>query len=274
MRSPRPGKDNIAKLRQCAGGSKPKEPERGYTGAPPLQIPAMQTIEQRLQHVRQRLADSAHSCRRNPQEIRLLAVSKTRPIEDIYQAIAAGQRDFGENYLQDAIPKIKALGQENLHWHFIGPVQSNKTRDIAHYFDWVHSLDRIKIAKRLNEQRKTATHPLNICLQVNIDGQSTKAGFTAEELPTAADLVTSLPNLRLRGLMCIPTPSTDLLQQRAAFAALRRLLVQLQRQHPQLDTLSMGMSADMESAIREGATIVRIGTDIFGPRPDKSRANT
>lgn len=196
----------------------------------------------------------------------LLAVSKTRPAEDIRAAHALGINDFGENYLQEALPKIEALQALGLTWHFIGPIQSNKTRPIAEHFDWVHSVDRDKIARRLNEQRPADAPPLQVCLQVNVSGEASKSGVSPAELPALAEAVMQLPRLRLRGLMAIPAATTSEAQQRATFAQLRGLFEDLQPRAPDLDTLSMGMSGDLESAIAEGSTLLRIGTALFGPR--------
>jgi len=225
----------------------------------------MSTIVERLAQVRMRIDRAATAAGRDPAGIRLLAVSKTRPVADLEAALAAGQTAFGESYLQDALPKIAALG-DRAEWHFIGPIQSNKTRQIATQFAWVHSVDRLKIAQRLSEQRPAALPPLNICLQVNTSGENTKAGISPSATLTLATAVAALPHLRLRGLMTIPAPEQDVQQQRLPFARLRRLLEQLNANGFELDTLSMGMSNDLEAAILEGATLVRIGTAIFGPR--------
>ena len=200
---------------------------------------------------------------RDPATVGLLAVSKTQPAAAIREAAAAGIRDFGENYLQEALDKQAELSDLPLAWHFIGPIQSNKTKSIAEHFDWVHSVDRLKIAQRLSDQRPTALPPLNICLQVNVSGEASKSGCAPEELPKLAQAVAAMPHLRLRGLMCIPAPSEDPAEQRAAFARLRALRDELPLT---LDTLSMGMSQDLEAAIAEGATWVRIGTALFGAR--------
>lgn len=216
--------------------------------------------------LRERIGAACRAAGRDESGVTLLAVSKTRPAEDIRAAWEAGQRAFGENYLQEALTKQAALSDLPLVWHFIGPLQSNKTREVATHFDWVHSVDRLKIAQRLSDQRPDGLPPLNVCLQVNISGEASKSGCLPAELPTLAGAVAALPGLRLRGLMCIPEPEADPARQRAPFAALRGLLEQLQRQHPALDTLSMGMSGDLEAAIAEGATLVRVGTDIFGAR--------
>lgn len=230
----------------------------------------MSSIAQHLQHVQQQIAQAAGEAGREPSSVQLLAVSKTFGPQAVAEAVAAGQRAFGENYLQEALDKIAALPalvpDTLLEWHFIGPIQSNKTRPIAEHFDWVHSVDRLKIAQRLSEQRPQALGPLNICLQVNISAEESKSGLTPEELPEVAAQVAQLPRLRLRGLMAIPAPSDDMKQQRAAFAAVRGLYEQLRASGLALDTLSMGMSADLAAAVAEGATIVRIGSAIFGAR--------
>ena len=220
--------------------------------------------------MRRRIADAADNAQRDPQRIELLAVSKTFDACAVIDAAGAGQYAFGENYLQEALDKmasIRALQPElKLAWHFIGPIQSNKTRQIAEHFDWVHSVDREKIAQRLSDQRPPELPPLNVCLQVNISGEATKSGATPAELPELARQVAALPNLRLRGLMAIPEAQTDPALQRAAFARLRQLADSLRADGLTIDTLSMGMSGDMASAILEGATIVRVGSAIFGLR--------
>jgi pyridoxal phosphate enzyme (YggS family) len=193
----------------------------------------------------------------------LLAVSKTKPASDLREAFSAGLRDFGENYLQEALGKQTELSDLPLIWHFIGPIQSNKTRAIAENFAWVHSVDRLKIAQRLSEQRPADLPPLNVCIQVNVSGEASKSGCAPEDLPALAQAIIALPNLRLRGLMAIPEPTDDSDEQNAAFAAVRTLQDQL---NLPLDTLSMGMSHDLEAAITQGATWVRIGTALFGAR--------
>ena len=198
--------------------------------------------------------------------VRVMAVSKTQPVEAVRAAAKAGLRDFGENYLQEALAKIEACADLPLCWHFIGPIQSNKTRQLAANFAWVHSVDREKILQRLNDQRDKKLGPLQICLQVNISGEASKSGARAEDLPALAALAEELPLLRLRGLMAIPAPSDDFDEQREAAAKLARLYEQLQGDYPAMDTLSVGMSADLEAAIAAGSTMVRIGTAIFGPR--------
>jgi len=226
--------------------------------------------EQQLAHnianLLERVRLSAEKSQRCADDILLLAVSKTRPEQDIRSAHKCGLREFGESYLQEALDKIEALQDLDLVWHFIGPIQSNKTRPIASNFHWVHSVDRAKIARRLSEQRPPGLPPLQVCLQVNISAEQSKSGVAPEQLPQLAQEVAQLPRLQLRGLMAIPAATQDSLQQRRAFAQLRREFEQLQLQLPGLDTLSMGMSDDMESAIAEGATILRIGSAMFGPR--------
>jgi len=228
------------------------------------------SISENLQLVQHRIANSAQAADRDPASIILLAVSKTFDVQAVWAAAQAGQRAFGENYVQEAIDKISATRELNpdlqLEWHFIGPIQSNKTRQIAEHFDWVHSVDRLKIAQRLSEQRPADMPPLQICLQVNVSGEATKSGLEPDALLELARAVVLLPNIRLRGLMAIPEPTEDVHQQRAAFAKLRFMQNDLQAVGIHTDTLSMGMSADMDAAIAEGATIVRIGTAIFGVR--------
>lgn len=223
----------------------------------------MSTIEEKIAKVRARIREAAQGVGRDPAGIGLLAVSKTQAAEAIRAAYACGQCDFGENYLQEALGKQQALADLPLCWHFIGPIQSNKTKAIAEHFAWVHSVDRLKIAQRLSEQRPAELPALNICLQVNVSGEASKSGCAPEELPALAAAVAALPHLRLRGLMAIPEPTDDPAEQRAAFARLRELQARLPYE---LDTLSMGMSHDLESAIAEGATWVRIGTALFGAR--------
>jgi len=223
-------------------------------------------IEDNLARVRQRIAAAARACGRNPDQIRLVAVSKTRPAEDVKIAFAAGCTDFGENYVQEGELKILTLPRLKARWHFIGPIQSNKTRVIAEHFDWIHSVDRLKIAQRLSQQRDDDAEPLQVCIQVNISDEDSKGGVSVAELPELAAGIVDLPRIQLRGLMAIPAPTPDVAEQRRAFAAVRAAFERLQRSLPQLDTLSMGMSADLEAAIAEGATIVRVGTDIFGAR--------
>lgn len=201
--------------------------------------------------------------------MQLLAVSKTTPASIVRAAWHLGQRHFGESYLQEALGKIHELHDlSDIHWHFIGPIQSNKTRDISHHFDWVHSVDRLKIAQRLSAHRPAALPPLNICLQVNISGEATKSGISPEDLPSLVQSIAGLPNLKLRGLMAIPAPETDPDKQREPFRSLARALNALNAEFSlNMDTLSMGMTDDLEAAIQEGATMVRIGTALFGSRP-------
>jgi len=225
-----------------------------------------QQIAHNIANLLERVRLSAEKSQRCADDILLLAVSKTRPEQDIRSAHKCGLREFGESYLQEALDKIEALQDLDLVWHFIGPIQSNKTRPIASNFHWVHSVDRAKIARRLSEQRPPGLSPLQVCLQVNISAEQSKSGVAPEQLPQLAQEVAQLPRLQLRGLMAIPAATQDSLQQRRAFAQLRREFEQLQLQLPELDTLSMGMSGDMESAIAEGATILRIGSAMFGPR--------
>lgn len=217
----------------------------------------------------ERLRNALKDAGRAQDAAKLLAVSKTKPAAMIRQAWQLGQREFGENYLQEALEKqAELIDLEGIVWHFIGPLQSNKSRSVAEHFDWVHSVDRLKIAKRLSEQRPTHLAPLNICLQVNISREASKAGVLTEELETLAKEVATLPNLQLRGLMAIPAPAEGLDAQRQPLAALRKALTTLQSSLPDapLDTLSMGMSDDLEAAVLEGATLVRLGTAIFGAR--------
>ena len=235
----------------------------------------MTDITNHLQTITKNIEAAVNKAKRDPSTVHLLAVSKTRPPEDILEAAEAGQIAFGENYEQEAVSKIGAIRQSRpdlrLEWHFIGPIQSNKTRSIAEHFDWVHSVDREKIARRLSEQRPENLPPLNICLQVNISNERTKSGVLPERVPDLAKAISAMPKLRLRGLMAIPEPQSDPAKQRAPFAAMKALFDQLVQSGYDLDTLSMGMSDDMETAIQEGATTVRIGTAIFGKRnyPDK-----
>ncbi len=223
----------------------------------------MSTIADNIANVREQIREAAQAAERSPQSVHLLAVSKTKPASAIRAAHACGQRDFGENYLQEALDKQAELADLDLCWHFIGPIQSNKTRSIAEHFAWVHSVDRLKIAQRLSDQRPAHLPPLNICLQVNVSGEASKSGCEPAELAELAHAVSQLPNLKLRGLMAIPEPSEDLALLHQRFAAVRTLAAQL---NLGLDTLSMGMSQDLPVAIAEGATWVRIGTALFGAR--------
>ncbi len=231
----------------------------------------MPKIDEKLHNVTARLIEAAEMAGRNPAHVGLVAVSKTQPAEAVEAAYRAGQRRFGENYLQEALDKQAALADlADLEWHFIGPIQSNKTRAIAEHFQWVHSVDREKIARRLSEQRPASLPPLQVCLQVNLDDEQSKSGVTLAELPGLARAVYTLPRLQLRGLMAIPAPRETRVEQRASFARLRTALEALRDDNIVLDTLSMGMSADLEAAVAEGATLVRVGTDIFGPRQTPS----
>ncbi|MGY1890749.1 YggS family pyridoxal phosphate-dependent enzyme [Pseudomonas jessenii] len=223
----------------------------------------MSTIADNISHVGSRIQTATQAAHRPENSVQLLAVSKTKPAEALREAYAAGLRDFGENYLQEALGKQLELADLPLIWHFIGPIQSNKTRAIAEHFDWVHSVDRLKIAQRLSEQRPAELPPLNICIQVNVSGEASKSGCTPDDLPALAAAISALPRLKLRGLMAIPEPTDDRAEQDAAFAAVQKLQASLELP---LDTLSMGMSHDLESAIAQGATWVRIGTALFGAR--------
>ncbi|MFP5400618.1 MAG: YggS family pyridoxal phosphate-dependent enzyme [Gammaproteobacteria bacterium] len=226
----------------------------------------MTTIGERLQAVYARIEAAARVAGRDPAAVSLLAVSKTWPAAAVREAAAAGQRAFGENYVQEGVDKIEALRDLALEWHFIGPLQSNKTRPVANAFDWVHGIDRLKIAERLSAQRDVHLPPLNVCIQVNVSGEDSKSGVAPDEVAALAQAVAALPRLRLRGLMCIPEPTGNVALLRARFALLRRLHDDLVATGLALDTLSMGMSHDIEPAIAEGATIVRVGTAIFGER--------
>ncbi|CAM5378432.1 YggS family pyridoxal phosphate-dependent enzyme [Thauera sp. 27] len=226
----------------------------------------MTTIAARLQAVNDRIAAAAHAAGRAPDSVALLAVSKTWPAAAVREAAAAGQRAFGENYVQEGVDKVEALRELGLEWHFIGPLQSNKTRLVANAFDWVHSIDRLKIAERLSAQRDVHLPPLNVCIQVNVSGEESKSGVAPIDAASLAAAVAALPGLRLRGLMCIPEPSADPALLHARFALLRRLKDELAASGLTLDTLSMGMSHDLDAAVAEGATVVRVGTAIFGER--------
>lgn len=230
----------------------------------------MTAISHSLQSVLERIAAAERNGGRSHGEVRLIAVSKTKPAADIRAAYSAGQNAFGESYVQEALEKIQALADLAIEWHFVGPIQSNKTAAIAAAFDWVHSVDRIKIARRLSEQRPAGREPLNLCLQVNVSGESTKSGVTPGALAELAAAVTGLPHVRLRGLMAIPQPFETMAEQRAPLRALRQLYDDLNAIGLALDTLSMGMSNDLEAAVAEGATMVRIGTAVFGPRAPKT----
>ncbi|MGA8202995.1 MAG: YggS family pyridoxal phosphate-dependent enzyme [Woeseiaceae bacterium] len=224
-------------------------------------------VTENLRKIRALLTQAALEAGREPQAVSLLAVSKKQPAARVMEAAAAGQREFGENQAGEGVDKIRAVADDTLIWHFIGHLQSNKSRAVAEHFDWVHSVDRLKIARRLSEQRPAELGDLNICLQVNVDEEASKAGIAADEVAELARAVASLPRLRLRGLMCLPRIREGLDAQRVPFARLRELAESLRGQGIEMDTLSMGMSADFRAAIAEGATIVRIGTAVFGPRP-------
>ncbi|RDU95009.1 YggS family pyridoxal phosphate-dependent enzyme [Trinickia dinghuensis] len=228
----------------------------------------MSHIADNLLAVQARIARAAQTAERTPDSIRLLAVSKTFPAEDVRAAFTAGQCAFGENYVQESLSKIEALAdlRARIEWHFIGPLQSNKTRPVAEHFDWVHSVDRLKIAQRLSEQRPDALPPLNVCLQINVSGEASKSGVAPADAPALARAIGALPKLRLRGLMSIPEPAGDLEAQREPHRILRALFDALVAEGVALDTMSMGMSGDLEAAVMEGATIVRIGTAVFGKR--------
>ncbi|WP_110685825.1 YggS family pyridoxal phosphate-dependent enzyme [Salinicola aestuarinus] len=228
------------------------------------------SVFESLTTARRRLQDALKAAGRSQDAAMLLAVSKTKPAAILRQAYLAGQRAFGENYLQEALDKRRELADlEAIEWHFIGALQSNKTRDVAEHFDWVHAVDRDKILRRLSEQRPEEKGPLDLCLQLNVSGEASKAGVTVDALPALVETALTLPRIRLRGLMALPAPSDDADTQRRAFRQVRETLERLQRQYPEaaLDTLSMGMSGDLEAAIAEGATVVRLGTAIFGSRP-------
>lgn len=229
----------------------------------------MATIASNLQLVTARINQACSRVGRRPDSVTLLAVSKTFPAETVREAFHAGQRKFGENYVQEAVDKIAELAdlRAQIEWHMIGPLQSNKTRVVAESFDWVHTIDRLKIAQRLSEQRPAHLSPLQVCIQVNTSGEASKSGVAPAELPELARAVAALPNVKLRGLMSIPEPAADFAAQRLPHRALHALLDRLNAEGLTLDTLSMGMSADMDAAIAEGATIVRVGTAIFGGRP-------
>ena len=226
----------------------------------------MTTISANLQAVITRIEAAARQFGRNPDGISLLAVSKTWAASDVREAALAGQQSFGENYVQEGIDKARSLESLGLEWHFIGPLQSNKTRPVAETFDWVHAVDRLKIAERLSEQRPENLPALQVCIQVNVSGEQTKSGVSLDEAAALAHRVAALPRIRLRGLMAIPEPVEDFAEQRIAFRRLREAFEQLNKEGLSLDTLSMGMSHDLEAAIAEGATMVRVGTAIFGER--------
>lgn len=226
----------------------------------------MTPIARNLQAVRERIAAAARAAGRDTGEVRLLAVSKTWPASRVAEAAGAGQRLFGENYVQEGVAKVVELAGRQLEWHFIGPLQSNKTKPVATHFDWVHSIDRLKLAERLSEQRGDERPPLNLCIQVNVSGEASKSGVAPDAIVPLAAAIAQLPRVRLRGLMTIPEPTRDEALLRQRFATLRHLRDVLDRDGFALDTLSMGMSDDLEAAIAEGATVVRVGSAIFGTR--------
>lgn len=229
----------------------------------------MDYVTQNLLKIRRRIEQACISCGRNPAEVELLAVSKKHPATAIRAAFQAGQTTFGENFLQEALSKQAELVDLDIHWHFIGHIQSNKTAEIATCFDWVHSLDRLKVAKKLSANRRPGQADLNVCIQVALAEESGKSGVQPENLADFAGLINELPHLRLRGLMCIPPPSDEPSRQQHWFAKLASLQKKLIRSGLGLDTLSMGMSIDLEAAIAEGSTLLRLGTAVFGPRPNK-----
>ena len=227
----------------------------------------MTSIQHNLQQLRQRIRAAATQCGRDPEEVTLLAVSKTKPASALEEAIEAGQLAFGENYVQEGVEKIEALtAHPQVEWHFIGPLQSNKSRLVAEHFAWCHTVDRLKIAQRLNDQRPDSLPPLNVLIQVNISDENSKSGIMLEDLPELAQQVAALPRLQLRGLMAIPAPESDYARQLAVCQRMADAFRQLKQRYPDVDTLSLGMSDDMEAAIAAGSTMVRIGTAIFGAR--------
>lgn len=223
-------------------------------------------VTENLLKIRDLLAQAAIAAGRGPDEVRLLAVSKRQPLEKLTEAVSAGQREFGENQVAEGVDKIRALDDARLVWHYIGHLQTNKTRTVAEHFDWVHSIDRLKTARRLSDQRPAARGDLNVCIQVNIDAEKSKSGVAPRELASLAHEIAALPRLRLRGLMCLPRIRDDLQGQREPFARLAELAGDLRAQGLGIDSLSMGMSDDYRAAILEGSTMVRIGTAVFGPR--------
>jgi PLP dependent protein len=226
----------------------------------------MSRLAENLTSVKARIALAAKNAGRAPESIQLIAVSKTKPVEDVQLAIDNGQRDFGENYLQDALQKIQEIQAKDVVWHFIGPIQSNKTRSIAESFDWVQTLDREKIARRLNDQRPAGLSPLNVCIQINLDDEDSKAGIGMPQALALGKMVEDLPNLRLRGLMFIPAPQTNNSSKLETCQRAQQLFLGFKQEFPDCDTLSLGMSSDLEEAVAAGSTMVRIGTDIFGER--------
>lgn len=223
-------------------------------------------IASRLTNIQEMIRSLENKYQRPENSVELLAVSKTKPIEDILAATKTGQSQFGENYVQEGVNKIQTIHAKNLSWHFIGSLQKNKTRSVAEHFQWVHTIERSIIAERLNSQRPESSPPLQVCIQVNIDNEASKSGVAPSDVPALADVIINLKQIKLRGLMAIPQASSDTTQQRKSFAKLRKLLDMLNKNGLKLDTLSMGMSGDIEAAIAEGATIVRVGTAIFGSR--------
>ncbi len=226
----------------------------------------MSAIADNLQAVTARIRVAAELAGRSPESVRLLAVSKTWPLAAVLTAAAAGQQAFGENYVREGVDKATASADRQLEWHFIGPLQSNKSRPVAEHFDWVHSIDRLKIAERLSAQRPGHLPPLQVCVQVNVSGEASKSGCAPDEAPELCRAVATLPGLRLRGLMTVPEASDDMAAQQIPFRRLREIFEAIRQDGLPLDTLSMGMSHDLEAAVAEGATIVRIGTAIFGER--------
>lgn len=227
----------------------------------------MKPIKDNLTEIRERITAAAQKCGRDPHTVTLLAVSKTKPVSALEEAIAAGQNRFGENYVQEGVEKIQYFsGNTSLEWHFIGPLQSNKSRLVAEHFDWCHTIDRLKIAQRLSDQRPADKAPLNVLIQINISDENSKSGIPLAELPVLAEQVAALPNVCLRGLMAIPAPETDPERQCEVFRQMETAFRELQVKYPQADTLSMGMTDDMDAAITCGSTMVRIGTAIFGAR--------
>ncbi len=230
----------------------------------------MSSIQQNIEHITSQIRNDEQKCGRSPESVQLLAVSKTKPVEAILEAYQAGQTAFGENYVQEGVNKVQHFSQHypenHIEWHFIGPIQSNKSRLVAEHFDWVHTIDRAKIAQRLNDQRPSELEPLQVLIQVNTSGENSKSGVTDAEIFELAELISHLPNLTLRGLMSIPANVSDYESQLSEFQKLATLKQALEKQYPQIDTLSMGMSGDMTAAIDAGSTMVRIGTAIFGAR--------
>jgi len=223
-------------------------------------------VTENFRKIQDLLAKAAAEAGRKPGDIRLLAVSKKKPVEAVLAAVSAGQREFGENFVQEGLKKMDETGRDDLIWHFIGQLQTNKTRSVAERFNWVHTVDRLKIAERLSRQRPHYAGNLNVCIQVNIDDEAAKAGVATVDLPELAKAVADLPGLKLRGLMCLPAVRQDFTEQRRPFARMRELKASLEESGISLDTLSMGMTADYRAAIHEGATLVRIGTALFGER--------